>query len=97
MNRREDKIEISEARLKGIFGDEWVRSEEKILNNVYCSHCKSNYNSTIVNYKIFINDLNDVIFEGFCKKCGHGVARYAETGENPRHTKRITEVLSNLN
>jgi len=97
MNRREDKFEISEARLKDIIGDDWVEFKRRIFNNVYCSDCDSNYNSTIVNYRIFINDLNDIILEGFCKKCTHRVARYVETGENQRYVQKISKILSTLN
>jgi len=97
---KQDKIEITEAKLKNILGGDWGEFRERIFNSVYCSNCDSNYDSTIINYRIFLNDLNDIILEGFCKKCMHRVARYCETGEVPGYMERITELkkaLSSIN
>ncbi len=47
---------------------------------------------TIVNYEIFINDLNDVELQGFCSVCGGRVGRYSETGEVKKYVPRVKKV-----
>ena len=86
------KIEITESNLRGILGDDFSDFEKNIINNVYCGNCNPPYDSTIINYRIFVNDLNDIILEGFCKKCKHPVARYVETGEVAKYQERIAKI-----
>lgn len=86
------KIEISKSNLISIFGEDFDDFEKNIINHVYCANCNLSYNSTIVNYSIFLNDLDDVFLEGFCKKCDHPVNRYVETGEVAKYQKRIAKV-----
>lgn len=46
-----------------------------------------------MDYKIAVNDLNDVIFMGKCAVCGDAVNRYTETGENEEYVRRMKSVL----
>lgn len=94
MNKKE--IEISRKQLTDIIGEDWP-SFQKILNNCYCASCRDSYSSVIVKYRIFINDLNDAIFRGECKKCGSSLNRYTEIGEVPKYMKRIRAVLMKNN
>ena len=87
-----NKVEITESDLKIILGNDFSDFEKNIISNVYCGNCNSQYNSTITNYCIFLNDLNDIILEGFCKKCNHPVSRYVETGEVARYQGRIAKI-----
>ena len=90
MNRKGDRkkepgeIEIQMEDVEIILGDDVVHLD-KIINHVYCAHCEVGYNSTIENYTIYLNKLDDVLFVGQCAKCKNYVARYVETGEN--HSK----------
>jgi len=86
---RKKEIEIREEDIKFIHGGEYGIFKEKILTNCYCSRC---FNTTIVNYSIFLNVLNDLILKGFCKKCGNHVNRYVETGEVEEYQERIEKV-----
>ena len=86
------KIEISKSNLTSILGKDFDDFEKNIINHVYCVNCNSSYNSTIVNYNIFLNDLDDVLLEGYCKKCNHSVNRYVETGEVAKYQKKIVKV-----
>jgi len=86
------RIEISKSNLTSILGEDLDDFEKNIINHVYCGNCNSSYNSTIVNYSIFLNDLDDVILEGFCKKCNNPVNRCVETGEVAKYQKRISEI-----
>lgn len=93
---KQKEIEIPKEDFKLILGDDFAFFEEKVVPNCYCSNCKSPYSSTITNYTIFINDLNDVILKGFCKKCGNPVNRYMETGEVDKYQDAITTVKRKL-
>lgn len=55
-----------------------------ITQNCFCVQCKKNYQSTIANYKIVLNNLFDIVLEGTCLECSHSMKRYIETGENPK-------------
>jgi hypothetical protein len=74
------EIEIHIEDVEIIMGDDF-RHLDKVLNSIYCSHCKNGYSGTIENYKIYLNKLDDIIFVGDCTKCKNYVARYLETGE----------------
>lgn len=94
-----NKIEITESNLRNIFKADFPDFEKNILENVYCANCSSSYGSVITDFRIFLNDLNDVILEGFCKNCDHPVARYVETGEVEKYLepiKKIKKILEEL-
>lgn len=86
------ELKITEKNLKYIYGKDYKFFENKILLNSYSSQCKTLYTSIIVNYQIFLNDLNDIILRGFCKKCNGKVNRYLETGEVPDYLSRIKKL-----
>lgn len=89
-NKKE--IGINEEDLKFIHGNDYELFKQRIIPNCYCAKCNSHYQSTIVNYKIFLNDLNDITLEGFCEKCGNPMNRYVETGEVEKYQERIEEI-----
>lgn len=86
------QIKITKEDLISIYGKDYHFFEEKIIPNCYCGKCKTPYQSTIINYEIFLNDLNDIILEGFCAKCGNPVNRYLETGEVEKYQKMIEKI-----
>lgn len=63
------------------------------LDSVFCAHCSGM--TTIVDFRIFLDDNHDVIFDGACIRCKHPVSRYIETGVLPptehiaRHIRMI--------
>jgi transcription initiation factor IIE alpha subunit len=77
-------------QLKAILGKDWDSFMEKIIPNCLCPTC--NKVVTIVDFKIVVNDLNDVILKGSCAGCGDPVNRYMETGENEEYVRRIKRV-----
>lgn len=89
---KETVIEINEEDLNFIYAEGYELFKQKVIPNCRCVKCNSSYNSTIVNYKIFLNDINDIILKGFCKKCGNPVNRYVETGEVEEYQERIENV-----
>jgi len=75
--------------VKFIYGDRTDDFFNYAVKNVFCVNCRQSYNSEIVNYSIFLNDLNDLVQSGFCKECGHTAGRYIETGERPELVSKI--------
>ena len=96
MNKTKHKKEtkLTNEDLVFIFGPEYTDFKEKIIPNCFCTVCTppANESATIVNYDIFLNDLNDVILRGSCSVCKNPVGRYVETGEVPEYAVRIGEV-----
>ena len=90
------QIKITKEDLITIHGKDYPLFEEKIIPNCYCGKCKTPYQSIIVNYEIYLNDLNDIILEGFCAKCGNRIGRYLETGEVPEYQERIKKIKKDL-
>ena len=86
------RLEISKSNLISIHDKDFDDFEKNIINHVYCINCASSYNSTITNHRVFLNDYDDVILEGFCKKCNHPVNRYVETGEVAKNRKRTRKL-----
>ena len=82
---------ITLPQLKTIFGNDWDFFVEKIIPNCFCQNCTEVV--TIVDFKIVVNDLNDVILRGKCAVCGGPVNRYSETGEDEACLRRIREIL----
>lgn len=90
------QIKITKEELINIYGDDYHFFEEKIIPNCFCSNCKSPYNSTIVNYEIFLHSTNDIVLKGFCKKCGNSVNRYLEMSEVEKYNEAINKLRKKL-
>lgn len=86
------QIKITKKDLIATYGKDYHFFEEKIISNCRCVECKTPYTSTIINYEIFLNDLNDIILKGFCAKCGSPVNRYLETGEVDKYLPGIRQI-----
>ncbi len=90
--RKQNNIQIPIDDLKFILGKEWEEFENKITTHCYCGRCKSDYVSTITNYTVTFNDLNDIVLKGFCKRCNSPIGRYVETGEVKKYINSIKEL-----
>ena len=90
------QVKITKEDLKNIYGGDYHFFQEKIISNCFCGHCKSPYNSTIVNYEIFLHSSNDVILKGFCKKCGNPVNRYLEMSEVDKYKEAIKKIREKI-
>lgn len=89
-----NEIKLTNEDLVFIYGDDYPKFLEIFITNCFCNFCQppAKYNSTIVDYEIFLNDLDDVILRGFCAVCKNPVGRYLETGEVAIFEKRIKSV-----
>jgi len=81
MSRNLKKIMINIEDVTFIFNNE-LRDFNFVTSRCFCANCKTGYNSTITNFKISLNELFDIILQGFCQTCNHPMGRYIETGEN---------------
>lgn len=79
-------------QVKYIFGKDWSNIENKILTNCFCDCKKAGETARIIDYDIYLDELNDLTFKGKCVDCGQEIARRIETGENPECLKRIKEI-----
>src|SRR5690606_2295232 len=75
----EDEIEIGPLQLQLMFGSTWKENIDIAVNSFFCD-CRAQQR-TLINYKSYLNDLNDVILKGWCSSCNTIAARYIETGE----------------
>jgi len=93
-NKTKKEIKITHDDLKFIYGNEYVLLQEKIIPNCFCTNCPppTKYGATIIDYEIFLNDLNDTILRGFCSVCKNPIGRYVETGEVEEFAKRIKDI-----
>ena len=81
MSKRNKLMAITVEDVAFIFNDN--KSEfDFITSHCYCRHCNNGYESTIVNYTISLNSLNDIELSGYCSECNTKMGRYIETGEN---------------
>ena len=70
-------------------GDEaWVSELEE---SIFCT-CPAQ-TKKLIQYKVFVNDLNDLVMRGLCSGCHTIAARYVETGEDPEKVERIKAVV----
>ena len=88
-----NQVEITKKDLIKIYGEGWEEFEAKIIPNCFCGHCwNGKHTVSIVNYKVFLNDLDDIILRGICAECGVPVGRYVETGEIEKYAPRIKQL-----
>lgn len=85
------EVEITRFELDRIYADKpgWV---EILETSIFCT-CPVPA-KRLVAYKVYVNDLLDVVLRGSCSACGHLAVRYAETGEVPELTARVKAVLA---
>ncbi len=81
------ELPLTLLQLKTIWGKDWDFFVEKIIPNCFCHTCKEVV--TIVDFKIIVNDLNDIILTGRCAVCSGPLNRYMETGDNEEYVGRI--------
>lgn len=72
-------IELSDWEFRLVMGDSWG-DRHIYLNSIFCS-CGAP-EKTLIDFKVYLNDLNDLVLRGLCSGCHTIAARYIETGEN---------------
>lgn len=77
-----------------MFGHTWAQDINIAINSIYCN-CGAEQKQ-LINYKSYINNLNDVILKGLCSSCKTIAARYIETGER-KGIEKIADKIRKLN
>lgn len=85
-------IKITLEDIELIMGDRFSFFTE-ILDNCFCANCEK-HQTSITNYKAYLNNLQDLILKGECIKCGGPVGRYIETGENKESVETAKHIRS---
>ncbi len=84
------QIKINLRDLKTILGEDFHIFETETLSNCWCYKCNAKKGrSKIVNFQVFLNDLNDIVLRGFCAICDSRIDRYVEISEAEKYTKII--------
>lgn len=95
MQNNERKIEITKEQAEEILGDDCVEKIRIGEITAQCNNCGPIGPITdMTTDQYLLNDLGDVILEGKCNKCGVRVARYFETGEDPKSQKIARKYLA---
>jgi len=89
-----DEVEIGPLQLRSMFGQTYEEDIEIAINSIFCD-CGAD-RKHLINYKSYINDLNDVILKGWCSSCKTIAARYIETGER-KGIEKIADKIRKLN
>jgi hypothetical protein len=84
------EIEITLEDVRVIMADDYIYFDE-FIQNCFCFSCKGE-ETTITNYKIYLNKLNDLSLVGSCIKCAGPVGRYIETGENIKNDATLKHI-----
>jgi hypothetical protein len=87
------QIKISLQDLRTILGGDFHMFETETLSNCWCYKCDAKKGkSKIVKFRVFLNNVNDVVLRGFCGGCGSRVDRYVETSEVRKYIKIINRL-----
>lgn len=90
----EDEVELGPLQLQLMFGPTWKRDIELAIDSIFCD-CGFD-NRKLIDYKSYLNDINDVILRGKCSSCKTIAARYIETGER-KGIEKIADRIRKLN
>lgn len=88
---RQNEIEIQMEDVELIMGRNF-QLLESILKSVFCERCSGQ--TKIEDFKILLDDTNDIIFDGRCATCKNEVSRYVETGESTASSDMATHIRS---
>ena len=77
-------LELNEWEFRLLMGEAWEH-RQLFLDSIFCL-CASE-EKTLVEFKIYLNTLNDLVLRGKCSACGELAARYIEIGEDPEKFK----------
>ena len=85
MKRKEHKIdktdiELNEWEYQLVMGEAWEH-RDLFINNFFCTCGEET--KQLIDVKVYLNNINDIVLRGICSGCNTIAARYIETGENP--------------
>lgn len=66
-----------------IVGKKNLKNLKQVLEAASCPSCKRLGTATLAIKKIWLNNIGDIIFDGFCKDCGEELSLYFEATQFP--------------
>jgi hypothetical protein len=72
-------VELNNWEFQLVMGDAWEYLSA-FENSIFCD-CGT-LGKKLIEYKVYLNKLNDIVLRGKCSGCNSIAARYIETGEN---------------
>jgi hypothetical protein len=89
--------EITKEQAEEIIGGDFAATIRMGELTIQCNNCGPIGPITdMTTDRYLINDLDELILEGTCDKCGTRVARYFDTGENSNIPKRTKNHFRSL-
>ena len=88
---RQNEIEIQMEDVELIMGRNFPLLKS-ILKSVFCERCSGQ--TKIEDFRILLDDTNDIIFDGRCTACKSEVSRYVETGESTASSNMAIHIRS---
>lgn len=82
-------VELNQWEFRLIMGESW-QDRDLFIDNIFCD-CSSP-EKKLIDFKIYLNDLNDLVLRGKCSSCNTIAARYLETGENEESNKAAERI-----
>ena len=77
----EIEIELEDVRL--ILGDRFQKVFAESLQQAHCPSCQKVNNAILDIKKIWLNNVGDIIVDGWCKDCSLPIERYVDSGIYP--------------
>ena len=74
-----DDIELNQWEFQLVMGKAW-EDRDIFIESIACD-CKAQ-NKKLIDFKVYLTNLNDLVLKGKCSGCGTIAARYIETGED---------------
>jgi len=76
------EIELNQFQLNVLLDEEEKAAYNYIVQEgTFCVHCKDMCTKGVDVKENFLNDMNDILIKGKCKKCSGNVSRFIEYGE----------------
>lgn len=83
------EIYLNQFQLNILLNEEEKEAYRYIVQEgTYCVHCKDVCIEGVEVRENILNDMNDILIKGVCKKCGGHVSRFIEYGEFEDFVKR---------
>ncbi|MCT4601754.1 MAG: hypothetical protein N4A59_02465 [Marinifilum sp.] len=80
--RRFSEIKLNVFQLNILLNEEEKAAYDHIVQEgTYCVHCKEMCEEGVDVKENFLNEMNDILIKGKCKKCNGRVSRFIEYGE----------------
>lgn len=89
-------VEITTEDVKFITKNDCDQIIQLVKFHSFCRNCNDKREVIMVNLKITLNHMNDLLFKGYCNQCKQGIAKYVEIGESKKYFLRTQTLRSKI-